>query len=134
MPSDASTQSAGPFSIAVESRPDAVQIAPKGEVDLATVEQVQRQIGQAIAAGTPRIVIDLRGVEFLDSTGLHMLMAANAQAQDEQRELSIIPGTRTVQRIFEITGLIDLLPFATPNGSAPYPVSADPVSRSAHGA
>jgi len=66
-------------------------------------------------------VIDLRGVEFLDSTGLHALLTARAQAQQDDWEQTIIPGPRTVQRIFEITCTIDRLPFAAGNGRAATP-------------
>ena len=110
-----------PFSIAVEAQRDATRIAPSGELDLATVEQLQRKLGQLIDAGSARIVIDLRGVEFLDSTGLHTLLDAHAQAQHDNWELTIIPGPRAVQRIFEITCTIDRLPFATANYRAASP-------------
>jgi anti-anti-sigma factor len=63
-----------PFSIAIEPQPDVVRIAPRGELDLATADQFQREIGQLVDAGFMRIVIDLRGVVFLDSTALHVLM------------------------------------------------------------
>ena len=66
-------------------------------------------------------MIDLRGVEFLDSTGLHALLTAHAQAQQDNWEQTIIPGPRTVQRSFEITCTIDRLPFAAGNGRAATP-------------
>ena len=107
-----------PFQIAVEAQRDTVTIAPKGELDLATIGQLQRELGRLIDAPPTRIVIDLRGVEFLDSTGLHALLTAHAQAHQDNWELTIIPGPRAVQRIFELTGTIDRLPFATANGRA----------------
>jgi anti-sigma B factor antagonist len=120
------------FSIAVEPQRDAVQIAPRGELDLATVEQLQSPLRELIDGGVARIVIDLRGVEFLDSTGLHALMNAHAQAQRDGWELAIIPGSRTVQRIFEITCTLDRLPF-TANGRPASPASpkSAPTSPSA---
>jgi anti-sigma B factor antagonist len=102
-----------PFSITVEPRRDAVKIAPIGELDLATVGQLQSELGGLIDAGFARVVIDLRGVEFLDSSALHALLTAQAQARHDNWELTIIPGPRAVQRIFEITGTINRLPFAT---------------------
>ena len=107
-----------PFQIAVEAQRDTVTIAPRGELDLATVGQLQRELGRLIDTGPARVVIDLRGVEFLDSTGLHALLAAHARAQRDNWELTIFPGPRAVQRIFEITCTIDRLPFATTNGRA----------------
>lgn len=111
------------FTIAVETQSDAAQIAPRGELDLATVEQLRRELGRLTAAGLARIVIDLRGVEFLDSTALHALVTAHSQAQRDGWELAIIQGPRKVQRLFEITSTLDLLPF-TGNGSEASQVSA----------
>jgi anti-sigma B factor antagonist len=105
-----------PFSIAIEPQPDVVRIAPRGELDLATADQFQREIGQLVDAGFMRIVIDLRGVVFLDSTALHVLIAAHARAQQDNWELAIIPAPRAVHRVFEITGANDRLPFTTANG------------------
>lgn len=110
-----------PFQIAVEAERNGMTITPRGELDLATTGRLQRELEHVIDAGPGRIVIDLRGVEFLDSTALHALLSAHAQAQHDNRELTIIPGPRAVQRIFEITGTIDRLPFATANGRAPSP-------------
>lgn len=110
-----------PLSLAIEAQPDAVKIAPRGDLDLATVGQLQRELERVIDARPPRIVIDLRGVEFMDSTGLHALLNAHTQAQQDNWELTIIPGSRAVQRIFEITATIDRLPFATANGRTATP-------------
>jgi hypothetical protein len=68
------------FSITVELRRDAVKIAPSGELDLATIGQLQRELGELIGAGFARVVIDLRDVEFLDSSALHALLDAYAEA------------------------------------------------------
>ncbi|MGZ4247481.1 MAG: STAS domain-containing protein [Solirubrobacteraceae bacterium] len=88
-----------------------MQIAPRGELDLVTVGRLQRELGQLIDAGFARIVIDLRDLEFMDSTGLHALITAHGRAKQENWELTLIPGPRQVQHIFAITGTIDLLPF-----------------------
>jgi anti-sigma B factor antagonist len=118
MPIGAPAYAPMPFQIAVEAQRDTVTIAPRGELDLATIGQLQRELGRWIDAPPARIVIDLRGVEFLDSTGLHALLNAHAQAQQDNWELTLIPGPRAVQRIFEITCTIDRLPFAAANGRA----------------
>jgi anti-sigma B factor antagonist len=104
------------FSITIKPRCDAVQLAPKGELDLATVEQLQRELDEVIDAGLPRIVIDLRGVEFLDSTALHALIAAHTRAQQDGWTLEIIPATPAVQRLFELTSTLERLPFTDDNG------------------
>lgn len=121
VPIGAATYPSVSFSIAVEAERDTVRIAPRGELDLATTAQLQRELARVIETGPGRIVIDLGGVEFLDSTGLHTLLVVYAQARRDNWELTIIPGARAVQRIFEITSTIDRLPFAAANGRAPTP-------------
>ena len=106
-----------PFSIAVEAERGAVTLAPRGELDIFTIDQLQRALERLVDAPTARIVIDLRGLEFLDSTGLHLLVSTHAQAQQDNWDLTIVPGPRAVHRIFEITRTIDQLPFAA-NGHA----------------
>lgn len=119
--SHAAGSSVPAFSIAVESDRDAARVTPTGEIDLATAPQLRDQLRGLIATGCPRIVLDLRRVLFLDSNGLHAIIDAHARAQREKRELTLIPGPAAVQRMFEITGTAELLPFV----AAPVP---DPVS------
>lgn len=120
IPSDALPPPPG-LTIAIEPRRDAVWLVPRGEIDLATVGQLKRELGELVDAGFARVVIDLRGVEFMDSAGLHALLSAYSDAQRDGWELSLIPGPRAVQRVFEITGTIDRLRFHAVNrhGAAP---------------
>ena len=108
---DDSTALPPTFSVAVEPQRDGVRIVPRGDLDLATAEQLQDQLKAQIDAGSARIEVDLRDVGFMDSTGLHALLTAHAQAQRDDWELSIIPGPRQVQRLFEITCTLERLPF-----------------------
>lgn len=104
------------LTIAIEPRRDAVWIAPRGEIDIATVGQLKRELGELVEAGFTRVVIDLRAVTFMDSTGLHAVLSAHFDAQRDDWELSLIPGPRAVQRLFEITGTSDRLRFHAVNG------------------
>jgi anti-sigma B factor antagonist len=115
------------FSIDVQPQRDTVKVSPAGELDLATIEELQNELEKLIEAGFPRIVVDLRRVEFLDSTGLHALLSANARANEEGWQLGIIPGRPGVQRIFEITGAIDQLPFTAVDGAAGRSEPNEPV-------
>ncbi|MGH2913406.1 MAG: STAS domain-containing protein [Solirubrobacteraceae bacterium] len=106
------------FSLDVEPERDAVRIALRGELDLATVGQLERKLTELVEVGFAKLVIDLRGVDFVDSTGLHALLTVNAAALRDGWTLSIIPGPPAVQRLFEITSTLDRLPFTAPNGGA----------------
>jgi anti-anti-sigma factor len=55
------------------------------------------------------VVVDLRGLEFMDSTGLHLLLQAQQQAQDSGRRLVLVRGPDAVQRLFDLTGVAEAL-------------------------
>jgi anti-sigma B factor antagonist len=101
------------FHVDVEPERDVVRICPAGEVDLATVGVVRERVADVTSAGFRRVVIDLRQVTFLDSTGLRLLLELNAASQSDGWELGVIQGSAEVQRVFEVTGLRSLLPFIT---------------------
>jgi anti-sigma B factor antagonist len=63
----------------VEARPDRARVivAVRGEVDLATADEVQRVLDELRSEGWRDVVVDLREVEFLDSTGLSLLLTAD---------------------------------------------------------
>ena len=90
---------------------DAVRVCPVGEVDLATVGAVRDEIDELRAAGFRQVVLDLRGVTFLDSTGLRLCVDLDAAARADGWQLSLIDGPPPVRRAFDITGLRDALPF-----------------------
>ena len=56
-------------------------------------------------------MIDLSRLQFIDSTGLRLLLQADARAREQGYELVLQPGEPTVQRVFEVTGALDVLHF-----------------------
>lgn len=82
-----------------------------GEIDLLAAPDVEAAIRHLCAQRTSQIVLDLRKVTFMDSTGLKATTSAQALCQAQGHEFGMIPGPRQVQTLFEITGLADLLPF-----------------------
>lgn len=99
------------FSIEIKPQRGTVEVSPVGELDLATTPQLKSKLEALIDVGCARIVIDLRRVEFLDSSALHALVSAQTCAERDGWHLAIIPGRRAVQRVFELTGTVDHLPF-----------------------
>jgi anti-anti-sigma factor len=59
-------------------------------------------------------VLDLRGVSFIDSTGLRLALDLDAAARGDGFRVELIPGPPQVQRIFDLTGALDQLPFVMP--------------------
>jgi anti-sigma B factor antagonist len=99
------------FQVDVQPEPRGMRVRPIGEIDLATVGRVRRKIDECVAAGCELLVLDLRGVTFMDSTGVHLVLDAHAAARKEGWELLVVEGPGSVQRVFEVTGLRDRLPF-----------------------
>jgi anti-anti-sigma factor len=58
-----------------------------------------------------RVVVDLGGLAFIDSSGLRMLLLADSRAREHGYELVLLAGSEPVQRVFEITGALDVLRF-----------------------
>lgn len=100
-----------PFALDVRPDRDRVHVAPAGELDLVTVGEVDRCVADLTAAGFAHVVVDLREVEFIDSTGLRLMLRLRAHSRDEGWTLSLVQGPPSVRRIFELTGTLDTLPF-----------------------
>lgn len=93
---------------------DAVYVCPVGEIDLDTVSRVRDRLEELRAAGFRRLILDLRGVTFLDSTGIRLALETDASARADGFDFALIEGPANVQRAFEITGLRGGLPFIDP--------------------
>ncbi|CAN5221533.1 hypothetical protein BH18ACT4_BH18ACT4_06720 [soil metagenome] len=83
----------------------AAVLAVHGEVDVATAPRLREQVLALVADGYEHIVIDLEGVEFLDSTGLGVLVGALKRVRTHGGELSLVCTRPRVLKVFEITGL-----------------------------
>ncbi len=89
----------------------AVSIALSGELDLAGARQLEMRLDEAERESPQRLVIDLCDLSFIDSTGLRLLLQADARARERGCELVLRRGEATVQRVFEVTGALDVLRF-----------------------
>lgn len=103
-----------PFRVDVEPARESVRVAPFGELDIATVDKLQAEVSRLLETGFARIVLDLRGVRFLDSTGLRLVLELDAAARADAHELCLIRGSDVVHRIFEVTQVADRLHFIEP--------------------
>ena len=74
-----------------------------GELDIATAPKLDEEIGRLEAAGHALVVLDLRGLEFMDSSGLRALLAADAKVRGRGARMVIVRGHERIQRLFEIT-------------------------------
>jgi anti-sigma B factor antagonist len=90
---------------------DAVHVRPIGSLDLATAPVLEQQLEELREAGFRRLIVDLGGLWFMDSTGLKLALKWRAAAQQDGFEIGFVPGTPAVQRVFELTGMTEHVPF-----------------------
>src|SRR5688500_9291399 len=86
-------------------REDVVVIALTGEVDVYTSPKVKQEIVTLLNSGISKLIVDLTGVEYLDSTGLGVLIGGLKRARERDGDLKLICDNVRILRIFEITGL-----------------------------
>jgi anti-anti-sigma factor len=103
-----------PFRVDVEPERESVRVAPVGELDIATVDKLQVEVTRLLETGFEKIILDLRGVRFLDSTGLRLVLELDGAARENSHELCVIRGSDVVHRIFEVTQVAERLNFVDP--------------------
>ncbi len=81
-----------------------------GDVELHSANQLREELSRAGAGEHPCVVVDLSRVSFIDSTGLGVLVGAFKRVR-EYGSLSVVCPQRSVRRVFEITGLLQVFPF-----------------------
>jgi anti-anti-sigma factor len=91
--------------------PQGVVVVLKGELDLETAPELDRQLAGIDLAPGSRLVLDLRAVEFMDSTGLSSLIGAQRDADSNGHGLVLRRGSHQVQRLFELTTTTDRFTF-----------------------
>ena len=90
---------------------DTATVRPVGALDIATVPVLDEQLAELRDAGLHRLVLDLRGLYFMDSTGMRCVLKYDAEARNDGFSIELIRGSRAVQRVFELTGTDAHLPF-----------------------
>jgi anti-anti-sigma factor len=86
-------------------------IALSGELDLAGADLLEGELKRVEASDARRIVVDLRDLDFIDSTGVRLIYMAEMRSRTDSGRLAIRRGPHKVQRLFVMTDLADRLPF-----------------------
>jgi anti-sigma B factor antagonist len=81
-----------------------------GDLDMTAAATLQAVIVSCVHS-RPGLTLDLRQLRFMDSSGMHLILFAQQLCQDKKAEFALIPGPERVQRVFDVAGLIDRLPF-----------------------
>ena len=98
-----------PFAVEVQQRHAVAIVQPRGELDLVTVETLRAALDGIDNA--ERLVLDLRGLSFMDSTGLQLLVALHRRAQRDGLQLTVVAPAAPVDRAIQLCGLDKELPF-----------------------
>lgn len=96
------------FTVEVHRRPGAAVVAPAGEIDVATVERLRSCLREC-EKDVESLVLDLRGVEFMDTSGLQLIFEQQRRAARSNLQFAVVRGPRQLQRLFEIAGFGDRL-------------------------
>jgi anti-sigma B factor antagonist len=87
-------------------------ISVSGELDLASSPALEEELQRIAKSDATTIVIDLAELEFMDSTGLSVLVRAHQRAEENGRRLGLVNGSQQVQRLLTLTGVADRLTLA----------------------
>ena len=112
------------LSVQSHSEGDRHTLLLTGELDIASAPELEGKAQELCAQSATELVLDLSQLEFIDSAGLNAILRVRALCEEHMCEFCLTPGARPVQRLFEITRLIDKLPFrrsrrGLEDGSAP---------------
>src|ERR1700750_3429691 len=107
------------FDVDVRGIDTGTVITVRGDMDIASIESLDAALEHALAASPRRVTLDLRGVGFVDSSGLRFLLRANSRSRNEGWAFEIYRPGETAIKALAVTGVFDLLPFvaAGPGGA-----------------
>jgi anti-sigma B factor antagonist len=87
-------------------------ISVSGELDLASSPALEEELDRVAQSDAKVVIVDLRNLEFMDSTGLSVLVRAHQRAEEDGRRLGLVNGSQQVQRLLSLTGVADRLTLA----------------------
>lgn len=86
-------------------------VALFGELDIASADALDAKVREVEATDAKQIVVDLSALEFMDSTGLRVLLALDARSRNDGNRLGLLRAAPAVHRVLRITRTDELLPF-----------------------
>jgi len=98
-----------PFAVDVHRVDAAAIVEPRGELDLDTAETLRAALDDLEVDG--RVVLDLRGLSFIDSTGLRLLVTLHERSQRDGFGLTLVAPAPPADRAIQLSGLDQVLPF-----------------------
>jgi anti-sigma B factor antagonist len=92
--------------VETEQREGGLRVALSGDLDVASAASVEKRLAQLDPSDGPSdLVIDLRGLSFIDSSGLSLLINTDSRVRKAGRHVTIVSGKGIPRRVLEATGL-----------------------------
>jgi anti-sigma B factor antagonist len=91
--------------IDLRSEQDRVVLALHGELDLVGAPLLQGQIDSEAVKQAPMVVLDLEDLQFIDSSGLRVILSAHERARERGQTFALTRGSQQVQRLLSIAGV-----------------------------
>jgi anti-sigma B factor antagonist len=93
------------FRVEAHQRDRARVVAVSGELDLASSPALEEELEQIFSTDAELLIVDLRGLDFMDSTGLSVLVKAHQRAEESGKRFALVKGSQQVQRLLSLTGV-----------------------------
>ncbi|MBV9796438.1 MAG: STAS domain-containing protein [Solirubrobacterales bacterium] len=95
--------------VQVQVQDGLILLAVSGELDLASAPMLAEQLQRADEVDADVVLVDLRELDFMDSTGLHLLLKAHKRAQELGRRFVLVKGNKQIERLLSLTGVDEKL-------------------------
>lgn len=96
---------------AAHSTGEGVQVlVVEGELDISSVRDFEQAL-KPLEVAASAVVVDLRSLNFIDSTGLRAILRSDSRMRTAGKRFALVPGSGPVQRVFRLTGLDSRLEF-----------------------
>ncbi len=106
-------------SVRLERHLDTTIIRLYGEFDLSSEERFREELDALLDNETATLVVDLRGLTFMDSTGLRALIWLHNYAEQDGLDYAVLCDKGNVRRVLHETGMDGVLPLVDPSGAVP---------------
>jgi anti-sigma B factor antagonist len=87
-------------------------VRASGDLDLTTAPRLREQVVQVVTGGQPSVILDLEGVDFVDSTGLGVIVGLLKRTRSQGGDLRLVSTRRSLQKVLELTSLDRALPLS----------------------
>jgi anti-sigma B factor antagonist len=102
----------GALTVTVEPAGALLMVRAEGELDVASARLLEQVAQEAVDTGAATVVLDLGGLNFIDSTGIRALLLIAEQAERNGDRLRMLHGSSKIESVLEMSGVAALLPFA----------------------